>query len=310
MLDDRLAAYHFGEDHPFGPDRYWAFKREFEHRGFSDDVRVANGRIASEQELLLFHTPSCIERVRTASAQGNGYLDQGDTPARKGIFEAALQVVGTTLQAVDLTLSNPGAKVVSPIAGLHHATRTSSAGFCVFNDCGVAIEYLRQHHGIQRVAYVDIDAHHGDGVFYSFEDDPELIFVDMHQDGRTLYPGTGMVEETGTGAARGTKMNIPLPPGARDRMAMPLWNTAEQFIRDQKPEFIILQCGADSVKGDPITSLELSAGFHGHVASRLRQVADELCGGRMIALGGGGYNLENLASAWNNVVAAMVGEQS
>ena len=195
-----------------------------------------------------------------------------------------------------------------PIAGLHHARRDSAAGFCVFNDAGVAIEALRRRHGVRRIAYVDIDAHHGDGVFYAFEDDPDLIFADTHEDGRFLYPGTGAASETGTGKARGAKLNIPLPPGADDAVFLRAWPEIEEFVRRSRPEFILLQAGADSVAGDPITHLQLTPAAHAHAGARLCALADECCRGRIVALGGGGYNRANLAAAWCAVVAAMLGE--
>lgn len=193
----------------------------------------------------------------------------------------------------------------TPIAGLHHATRTSAAGFCVFNDCGIAIEYLRKEYNIQRIAYVDIDAHHGDGVFYSFEEDPDLCVIDFHQDGNTLYPGTGFINETGKGNAAGTKLNIPLPPNSTDKTAEALWKTAEDFIEKFKPEFILLQCGADSLAGDPITQLELTSNFHAYVTSRLAILATKHCRGRLLAMGGGGYNLDNIKAAWNDVIEKL-----
>ena len=161
---------------------------------------------------------------------GSGYLDAGDTPAFPGVFEAAATVAGTVLAALDDVVRGRCRQAFVPIAGLHHASRDGAAGFCVFNDCGIAIETLRERYAIQRVAYVDIDAHHGDGVFYAFESDPDLIFVDLHEDGRYLYPGTGSVEESGVGSAKGTKLNIPLPPQADDETFFRLWESAERFV--------------------------------------------------------------------------------
>jgi acetoin utilization protein AcuC len=196
--------------------------------------------------------------------------------------------------------------VFVPIAGLHHARRDGAAGFCVFNDIGVLIEALRRRHGIRRVAYVDIDAHHGDGVFYGFEDDPDLIFADIHEDGRYLYPGTGAADETGKGAAKDTKLNIPMEPGADDATFHRVWPRVEEFVRAGKPEFIILQAGADSLAGDPITHMLYTPAAHAHAATRLCALADEFCQGRIIATGGGGYDRANLAAAWTNVVEAML----
>src|SRR5256885_8951990 len=135
-----------------------------------------------------------------------------------------------------------------PIAGLHHAARDRAAGFCVFNDCGVAIELVKRA-GLKRVGYVDIDAHHGDGVFYAFEEDAAVVFADLHEDGRYLYPGSGALEERGRGAAAGTKLNVPLPPGADDEVFARVW--PHVIARPEKfaPEFMILQCGADSLEG-------------------------------------------------------------
>lgn len=306
MMDDALADYHFGEDHHFGPKRYWAFKEEFENRHLAPTVSLCSGQHATEDQLRLFHTEEYINKVKRLSLVGEGFLDSGDTPARKGIYEAACMMVGTTLKAVDLLMQKNHTHAFTPIAGLHHASREGAEGFCVFNDCGVAIEYLRKEYGIQRVAYIDIDAHHGDGVFYSFETDKDLIFVDLHQDGQTIYPGTGAITETGKGEAKGTKLNIPLNPGCTDDTAKKLWKVAESFLDKAKPEFILLQCGADSVQGDPITQLELSADFHGFVANRLSAVAHKHCDGRLLAMGGGGYNIDNIKSAWNNVVEGLI----
>jgi len=176
----------------------------------------------------------------------------------------------------------------------------------VFNDCGIAIEQLRQHYHIAKVAYVDIDAHHGDGVFYSFEDDPDLYFVDFHEDGRFLYPGTGDSNETGQGNARGSKLNIPMPMFANDKTFLQVWPEAERFIRKAVPQFFLFQCGADSLRGDPITHMQYSHVTHGYVASRLCQLADAMCEGRLVAMGGGGYNLDNLSQAWCSVVTSLL----
>ena len=187
-----------------------------------------------------------------------------------------------------------------------HASRGHAAGFCVFNDCGVAAEVLRSRFGLKRVAYVDIDAHHGDGVFYSFEDDPYLLFADIHEDGRYLYPGTGAASETGVGAAKGTKLNLPLPPGADDAEFHRAWARIETYLEESQPEFILFQCGADSLEGDPITHLRLSEEAHAHAATRLCALANRSAQGRLLAMGGGGYNRRNLARAWTRVVRSMV----
>jgi acetoin utilization protein AcuC len=303
---EQIARYGFGDGHPFGPDRHEVFMRELHAAGLDGAVQRAGPRLATRAELESFHTPEYIDLVRDRSATGHGYLDSGDTPAWKGVYEAASHVVGATLNAVDAVMRGSARRAFVPIAGLHHAARGSAAGFCVFNDCGVAIEMLRRQHAVQRVAYIDIDAHHGDGVYYGFEADPDVLIADIHEDGQHLYPGTGASGEAGVGAARGTKLNIPLAPGATDVEFHAAWLRIEEFLRAARPEFLLFQCGADSVAGDPITHLQFTPGAHAHAARRLCLIADELRHGRVVGMGGGGYNRRNLALAWTGVVQAFV----
>jgi len=304
---DAIANYGFGEEHPFGDDRHSAFHTELAAADLGDAIEYAATRRASVDELVLFHTADYIDHVSRMSQLGSGFLDQGDTPAFPGVFNAASDVAGTTLAAVDAVMSGDARRAFVPIAGLHHASRDSAAGFCVFNDCGIAVEYLRAKHNVRRIAYVDIDAHHGDGVYYGFEDDENLIFVDVHEDGRYLYPGTGHANEIGKGRARGTKLNIPLLPGATDEQFEAIWPQVEAHLAAAEPEFIVFQCGADSLAGDPITHLCFSEETHAKVAARLCVLADRFCAGRIVATGGGGYNRHNLARAWTRVVEAFVG---
>jgi len=306
VVSERLARYGFGDGHPFGPDRHGAFVREFESRGLHKRARILEPRDASYDELRSFHTAEYVDLVKERSVTGQGFLDGGDTPAFRGVYDAAAVVVGATLNAAAAIMGGQCRHAIVPIAGLHHAGRNHAAGFCVFNDCGVVIELLRQQSGLKRVAYVDIDAHHGDGVFYAFEADPGVIFADLHEDGRYLYPGTGARSETGKGAAVGTKLNLPMAPGADDTAFAASWPQVIAHLEKFEPEFIILQCGADSLGGDPITHLRYSAEAHGKAARELAQLAERLGHGRVLGLGGGGYNRSNLAQAWNSVVENLL----
>ncbi len=308
-LGEALAAYHFGAEHPFGPHRYPAFVDELQRRGLEPRLCLQAPRQASAAQLEWFHTHDYVTQVQRQSESDEGFLDYGDTPSFKGVYEAAAVVVGSVLDALVRIIGGECRNAFVPIAGLHHARRGAAAGFCVFNDCGVAIEALRREHGVRRIAYVDIDAHHGDGVYYAFAEDPELFIVDFHEDGRFIYPGSGDATETGSGAAKGTKLNIPLPPFANDRVFADVWDEAEAFIRQSQPEFVILQCGADSLADDPLTHLAYSAATHRMVAERLRRIAAEYCDGRLLALGGGGYRAENIAVAWCEVVEALLAEE-
>jgi acetoin utilization protein AcuC len=303
---ESIAAYGFGDPHPFGTDRHDVFHAELDKAGLAEAIHYAHPRPALVDELALFHTAEYIDKVSRMSADGRGWLDEGDTPVVPGIYDAASAVVGAVLCAVDEIMHGNYKRAFVPIAGLHHAARDGAAGFCVFNDCGIAIEYLRSEFGLQRVAYVDIDAHHGDGVFYGFQSDPDVVFADIHEDGRFLYPGTGASEETGTGAALGTKLNIPLAPGADDADFRQAWRSVETYLASMQPEFIIMQCGADSLEGDPITHLCWTEEAHAEAAASLCRLADKYCQGRIIATGGGGYNRRNLARAWTRVVQSFV----
>jgi acetoin utilization protein AcuC len=300
-----IAQYGFPNGHPFGPDRHDAFMTRLEQSPVAPRLVRRAARAATREELEYFHTPAYVDRVIELSRRGSGLLDAGDTPAFPGVYEAAANVVGGTLQALAAIVAGPERRAFIPIGGLHHAARDIAAGFCVFNDCGVAIEAARRLYGIRRVAYVDIDAHHGDGVFYAFEQDPDVLFADLHEDGRYLYPGTGARSETGRGPAAGTKLNIPLPPGADDTVFLDAWQEVERYLEAAEPELILLQCGADSLGGDPITHLQLTAEAHAHAARRLRVLAERFARGRVLCMGGGGYNRTNLANAWTRVVEEL-----
>ena len=301
-----MARYGFPDGHPFGPDRHAAFMREFELRGLRQRVRMLDPVQATRDDLELFHTPAHVDLVRERSVTGGAPLDGGDTPSYRGVYEAAACVVGASLAATEWIMAAPARRAFVPIAGLHHAARDRAAGFCVFNDCGVVIEALRRRFGIQRVAYVDIDAHHGDGVYYAFESDPDLIVADIHECGHSLYPGTGHADETGRHEAQGTKLNLPLDAGAGDAEFAQVWEQALHHVARFEPEFVLLQCGADSIAGDPLTHLQLSTGAHARAAADLVRLADRLGHGRVLAVGGGGYDRRNLSQAWCDVLSALI----
>jgi acetoin utilization protein AcuC len=299
-----LANYHFGDTHVFGPVRQQAFIDGMNAQALSKQVTWLPPVQCKIDDLKLFHNSEFIEHVMQACKSGVGYLDQGDTPARTGIFEAASTVVGSVLDMIDRIMAGQFRRGFIPIAGLHHGFRDHVSGFCVFNDCAIAIEHLRNRYPLQKILYVDIDAHHGDGVFYNYDSDSNVFVVDFHED--DLYPRTGDADETGGGPAKGTKMNVPMPKMAGDDAFAKGWKKAEVFIRKIKPEFIIFQCGADSLKGDPVTHLDYTTRSYQLAAESLCQLADEYCEGRLVALGGGGYNLENISQAWPVVVRAML----
>jgi acetoin utilization protein AcuC len=306
FVSPALGRYGFPEGHPLSVDRQGAFLALARARKLDKGVVLRHSSPASREAIERFHAAEYVERVLEASRKGKGYLDYGDTPAFEGCYEITAHVVGAALEGARRILAGEARRSFQPIGGLHHARRAGAAGFCVFNDPGVLIETLRAEHGVRRIAYVDIDVHHGDGVYYEFEDDPDVVAVDIHEDGQFLYPGTGSVYETGRGAAEGTKLNLPLAPGAADAQFLRAWDKAERFLDAAQPEFFILQCGADGLAGDPLAHLRLTPAAHAHAARRLVALAERHAQGRLMAFGGGGYSLENLAMAWCAVLEVLI----
>jgi acetoin utilization protein AcuC len=302
---EALGRYGFPHGHPLGVDRQGAFFKEALAQGLDRQAAIAAPQSATRVQIERFHTREYVEEVMGAEEAGRAYLDYGDTPVFPGVYEASATVVGSALDGLAHIMRAECSRTFQPVGGLHHARRDRAAGFCVFNDLGVVIETLRNEYGIQRVAYVDIDVHHGDGVFYAFEDDADLIFADIHEDGRYLYPGTGHPNETGKGAARGTKLNIALPPGAGDRAFLDVWPHVIAHLRKYHPQFIVFQCGADGLDGDPLAHLRYSMQVHIHATRSLCHLADEMAAGRLMAFGGGGYQRENLAKAWCAVLREL-----
>lgn len=305
---DELLRYSFPEPHPFRRERVIAFYAELSQleKELAESVVRVKPEQAARDDLILFHEADYIDFVRRRSEEGRGYLDYGDTPAFRGCYEASLYVVGSTLKLIKLILQEELDHGFNPVGGLHHARRSSAGGFCIFNDVAVAIKYLLERERLSEILYVDIDAHHGDGVFYSFYGDKHVRILDFHQSGRTLYPGTGFEHERGAGEALGTKLNITFLPGAGTKEFKEAWEAmAESFLAEANPDFIILQAGADGLMGDPLTGLNYTEEVHAFTASKLHELAHEKCEGRIIALGGGGYSPSNVAKAWAEVVKAF-----
>ena len=305
-VGEALGRYGFPNGHPFGPDRQDAFWKEAEKQGLPKRVTLREPRVAKREEIERFHKHEHVERVRVLSSEGYGSIDYGDTPAYPGVYDASANVVGAALDGLD---ARDERRVLSHVpADRRPASRAArtAAGFCVFNDCGVVIDTLRSQYGVKRVAYVDIDVHHGDGLYYPYEEDPDLIYADIHEDGRFLYPGTGHDYERGKGAGEGLKLNMPMQPGSGDKEFYAAWERVVAHLRQHKPEFIVFQCGADSLAGDPLAHLQYTPKAHAHAARSLCALANEMTQGRIMGFGGGGYNRGNLAAAWCGVLDEFI----
>lgn len=298
-----LLFYSFGEHHPFNSERAEVF---FENTVDNPGIIYIKPIQANRDEIGLFHTPDYIEFVFNASSKGIGYLDFGDTPAFKGAYEASAFVVGTTLYLLKQLINTEENYAFNPIGGLHHSMRDRAGGFCIFNDIGVAIEYLFQK-GYTKILYIDIDAHHGDGVYYSFEMDNRLFIWDIHEDGRYLYPGTGKNNEIGKGPGEGTKVNINLPPGSGDKELLGYLSSLEGIFNRSKPEFVICQVGVDGLEGDPITHLKYTLKGYLEVIHKVKEWSLHYGKRKVLFLGGGGYNLNNISQGWSALIKTTIG---
>jgi acetoin utilization protein AcuC len=250
--------------------------------------------VAPDTYLTKFHEPEYLEFVRRASlSERPGFLDRGDTPSFPGCFEASARIAAGAGWAVETTLET-GRPTFHPAGGLHHAHPGRASGFCIFNDLGLAMgEAARAG---RKVAYIDIDAHHGDGVMYGLYESGAVLDIDFHQDGRTLFPGTGFPEESGRGDGAGLKVNVPLPPGAGDESLLPLFQRlVPPLLRSYRPDLIVVQHGADGHFGDPLTGLAYTSRSYDEIDRIVLDLGKELSQSRVVFAGGGGYRPESVA---------------
>jgi acetoin utilization protein AcuC len=244
VYSDEFQQYDFGPSHPLKPTRLKLTFGLMEATGLlkSPNVKVSEPRQANQEELRLFHDEDYLELVKRASKAGTGFLDTGDTPAFKGCYEASALASGASLRAIDLVMSGEVTHAMNISGGLHHAHPDRASGFCIFNDPAISIAYLKKKYGLKRILYLDVDAHHGDGVMYGFYSDGGVLDIDFHEDGHHLFPGTGFTNEIGKGAGSGYKINMPLPPFTDDE---PYLNAFREIVpnavRKYRPQILLLQ---------------------------------------------------------------------
>lgn len=312
-----LGGYDLGPQHPLKPERVLRAIALIEAYGLvsEDALRPLEPRPASHDELLRVHDAEYIDVVKTASRTGEiwpperGLGPGGDTPAFKGMHDAAALVAGATLEAVRAVTDGGYLRAFAPAGGLHHAHRDRAAGFCVYNDPAVAIAAALDRDPSLRIMYLDVDAHHGDGVQEAFYAEPRVLTLSIHEDGRYLYPGTGSFRERGTGAGEGFAINVPLPPYATPGCFLLAFDSvAVPAARTFGPDLIVAQCGADAHWSDPLTTLGMTMQGFDDLYSRIVALADDVCGGRLVACGGGGYSWEHVVPrAWTLLAANLVG---
>lgn len=317
----QLAAYAFGADHPLKPSRYTLTMTLLSALGWLDapEVTIETPRPASLSELLAVHFYPYVQAVQRAQAIARGEQDlidlsryglgTSDDPLFPDMHDAAALYTGATIQAITAVLEGRAVHACSPAGGQHHAHRGSASGFCIYNDCAAAIAVALG--AGRRVAYLDLDAHHGDGVQAAFYDDPRALTISIHESGQYLFPGTGDAEETGRGNGRGACVNVPLPPRAGNEVILLAFErVAAPAVRAFAPEILLVQTGADTHHADPLTHLNATLPLYPELARRVHDLAHECCSGRLCVVGGGGYDPADVTPrAWTAFLGVVLGHE-
>jgi acetoin utilization protein AcuC len=311
VWDPGFTAYDFGAGHPMNPVRLDLTARLCEELGVFDHpgVEVFSPPLPEDELLATVHDREYIAAVRAASEDPRSAdlrrgLGTEDDPAFRGMHDASARVVEGTRQVCADVWEGRAEHGVNFCGGLHHAMRGNASGFCIYNDIAVGIRWLLDH-GAQRVAYVDIDVHHGDGVEQIFWDDPRVLTVSLHESGRVLFPGTGFPKEIGGKGAQGEAVNVALPPGTGDSAWLrALHSTALPLVRAFRPDVLVTQHGCDTHMQDPLAHMALSVDAQRMAAEALHRLAHEASNGKWVALGGGGYELVDVVPrAWTHLTA-------
>jgi acetoin utilization protein AcuC len=313
VFDEGLINYNFGPSHPLNPVRVALTMKLARELGVLDQLDVVTADPCTDDELAGVHAAAYIERVAALSADpSHADLSVGlgtpDNPVFEGMHEVSALIAGASVEAARRVWTGQTQRAVNIAGGLHHAMPASASGFCIYNDPALAIRWLLDN-GAERVAYVDVDAHHGDGVQATFYDEPRVLTISIHEGPQTLFPGTGDAIETGGPGAEGSSVNVALPAGTSDAGWLRAFHAVvPQVLRAFGPEIILSQHGCDSHMEDPLTNLMLS--IDGQRASYLaiEQLVEELTGGRWIITGGGGYSLTNVVPRiWTHLLAIAAG---
>lgn len=304
-------TYCFGPEHPFSPRRQEMLLSLLEALGALPPLEAPP--VATAEELLSTHDPGFVAAVAACSVpgvspgEGARYgLGTTDVPLFPGMDEAARWLVGGTLHAARLVGAGEAEKALSLGGGLHHAQRAAAAGFCVYSDLSVAIRHLTAR-GL-RVAYLDVDVHHGDGVQALHYDDPDVLTISLHQTGRTLYPGTGFVDEIGEHGGRGYKLNVPLEPKTTDDSYLEAFETVvPHALAWFAPDVFVVQAGADAHFRDPLADLLLTTRGFERLFRRILELSDEHAHGRAVLTLGGGYRFDAAVRVWAILVYLLTG---
>lgn len=318
VFDDTLTSYNFGPSHPMNPIRVdltmrLAGELGVVANGASGGLAVVPAPEGTDADLLTVHTPELIEAVRRASldpydVQTQIGLGSDDNPTFAGMHEASRHVVGASIEAARLVWTGQVDHAANIAGGLHHAMPDRVSGFCVYNDVAAAITWLLTQ-GAKRVAYVDIDVHHGDGVEAIFWDDPRVLTVSLHETGQMLFPGTGFAHDLGGPEAQGSAVNVALPPGTGDAGWLRAFHAVvPPLLREFAPDVLVTQHGCDSHMSDPLAHLMLSVDGQRAAYLALHDLAHEVCAGKWVVSGGGGYAVVDVVPrAWTHLLGVVSG---
>ncbi len=306
---EEFTRYDFGVGHPMAPIRLDLTARLCRALGVFDGVDVVDVDIAGDAVLETVHDRAYVEAVRAISADptvadGRWGIGTDDVPAFAGIHETSARIVAGSVEVARRVWAGEAEHGVNFTGGMHHAMRDRAAGFCIYNDIGAAIQWLLDH-GAERVAYVDVDVHHGDGVQELFYDDPRVLTVSVHESGRTLFPGTGWPGDTGGPGAEGTAVNVALPPGVVDGPWLrAITSVAAPVVRAFEPQVLVTQHGCDTHREDPLAHMAVSLDAQRQAAVNLHRLAHEVADGRWVAVGGGGYDVTSaVPRSWTHLTA-------
>ena len=316
MWDEKYLKYKFSDWHPMHPARLELTYRLSEQLNVlgAPNISIEPPAVAEDSVIATVHDQSFIDQVRKVSldpsivAEDFG-LGTEDDPVFAGMHEAAARIVGGSVIAADAIMDETTVRAVNFAGGMHHAARSKASGFCIYNDAAAAIHRMLER-GVQRVVYIDVDAHHGDGTESIFWNDERVLTISIHESGLSLFPGTGFANEIGGPKAEGSAVNIAVPAMTSDAGWMRAFHAVvPQLVRAFKPEVIVSQHGCDAHRDDDMTNLKLSVDAQRQVAMDISQLADELCEGRWLATGGGGYNVTAVVPrTWTHLTAIVAGK--
>ena len=308
IYDEKYSQYDLGEGHPFRGDRFTNAMNFFQNQGLfkREDVTMLQPKPALKEDLLRAHDAEYVNYIHRLAQQNRPY--DIETPVTPQILQAVLHMIGGAITAGKTVLENQANRAVAIGGGFHHAGRNYGGGFCLFNDIATMIEYLRTKHNLKRVTIIDYDVHAGNGTSDIYYQDPNTLFISLHQDPKTIYPGTGFIEQIGHGTGEGYNINIPLPPQTGDQTYLHVMRQifvplAEEF----RPEIIVGNGGSDSHFADTLGNLGLTVQGFFKLSQTIAKTAENVCHGKVVLLPGSGYNPEVLPQCWYALTAGVVG---